>query len=484
MKVASLCQCKPTPGFRCRGTLHDCTGRQVAPVLLLWRREMSQLWIWVHPAASDALKSLGMAAASIAGIPYDSGTKFGQVHLTHMDRLCFYELTGPCSVEVLARAVPASACRDGPGARLWGQISCAKDTRFAFPPGAVLALDVDPEVLKAQAAPKLVQHTPGRVEAPWLKQWPEARDSMLWKCGDGDTDAERVPLLLVFRPGDKGYAAGVDVLIPSSHARQLWVRCVFAEARVLGVQDRHALLTEAGIAEFPFDFPEAEAGQAQAALEAEQSEALYARKPPAKRVNFGVIGVPHPHRAMWRELRADPIFLRLPLFGPGATLKDNSFLAVKLSCPARGTPRALCHLFTFSEGDYPRASMRQRGENPPELPTDWEKLRIIEPLHTRLRRKLQPKGDERVVCKRPLIGFTTSGCYSHREARGTGVGAVAGLAFVEAARLQVAYFGCESYESGLHVLGKPWVLLWGRNTTSRVYFPVWAKPVTAETGLG
>uniref|UniRef100_A0A0G4H0D6 Pop1 N-terminal domain-containing protein n=1 Tax=Chromera velia CCMP2878 TaxID=1169474 RepID=A0A0G4H0D6_9ALVE len=130
-------------------------------------------------------------------------------------------------------------------------------------------------------------------------------------CVQGHTEEEggacvRVPILLIFRGGSgekREWMSGWDVLAPQGAGLfKLLILAHRAGARVLGFRDRRKLHSLLGASEFPWDFPDTVAGR-QEAIGVER-EALEREKktPPAKRPNFGVLGVPFPFRPDWSVL--------------------------------------------------------------------------------------------------------------------------------------------------------------------------------------
>jgi len=536
-----------------------------------------RLVLWVHPAAAGAaMASLERAVAVVAA-------PAGPVSVPRLRRLegtAFLELTGPRALEILARAVPPSACASGAvAAEIWHSIAAeSAGTRLALPSGAVLALDVDRDDLAASATQATSAGAAGTSVsggAPahqWQLRWPaaaaEGNGRSFWSTfasaggavergsSAGADEAEgppssgghgRVPILFIFRGG-----AGVDVIVPPrSGAAQIWLRCAFAGARFAGFRDRHALHTAAGRPEFPFDYPEAAAGEEEARVAAGRGLERYLRRPPGKRPNFAALGTPCPHRADWCRVEASagarPIVLRPPALGPcsSAPLRDASFLAVVVRCPGRGVPRALCHLYLPEPGDFPaiaptppatRGSTQRSGgrhpigvrnldlPEPPVWPRD-SRAHLEEPLHKWLKRRRLRQREQRTTarrespvatptrpaaasaeleskqaevndgehatngaeCKtrRKLVGFVTSGGRSDLHGCGLGVGAVSARAFAMLLETLGAV-GSPSADAGAHCAGLAdrWILLWARNTSSLVYFPVWAQALRRDEGFG
>lgn len=532
-----------------------------------------RLWIWVHPAAaSDATASLARAVSSVseqdsrASAAAAGTARSGHVELQRVEGAAFLELIGQHALEVLARVVPPGAC-SGAAAALWAEVAQrAAGTRLVLPPGAALALDVDFTALRACAtalAPASVAGGRAEGASAWLAKWPShaSAGSRIWDWREeeqafragregegakpGFPSVQKVPVIFVFRRGDlQGHGAGADVLLPPrSGVKQLWLRTVFASTRTLGFRDRHALLAEAGIPDFPFDYPETAAGEAHAAAETAASAFRHQRRPPAKRVNFAVLGVPCPHAADWRLLVPPPAperphIERLALAGLGRKLADCSLIAVTVQCPGRGAPKSRCHLFCPMSTDYslvghvepeggsrpPSSNGRAYGRSgqrppawaspgPPEPGAAWDRMLLEEPLHKgrRLRtvRKREqeasraggpqeqpqrPAAPKAVEGLRPLVGFLTSGCYSHRQGCGVGCGAITIACFERLLHQQPSVWrpyvtvpcterphrvgaGCDTRDLAAH-----WVLLWARNTTSRAYFPVWARTALNNDG--
>ncbi|CAE8635345.1 unnamed protein product, partial [Polarella glacialis] len=316
---------------------------------------------------------------------------------------------------------------------------------------------------------------------------------------------------------------------------KLWVRCNFAGARTLGFRDRKAMFADAALPDFPFDFPETAAGEFEAESKAGKSLFRYQRRPPAKRPNFGLLAVAGPHAPAWHVAAASPPREPATEFRPSvcrpelaALLRQRtpfaacSFLAVTLRCPGRGVPKDLCHLFRPRPGDFPMLrsttaasavdgkGRRGKGKevvqalerSPAACPGTccWEDVKLEEPRHLAMRRSRARQRAQNAAnglaearpapppmpTLRPLIGFATSGCFSNRHGCGAGVGALAAEAFSEIAREQLAARSpADSISSDCRrITPRQWVLLWARNTTSLVYFPVWARCLPEDTGFG
>jgi len=457
------------------------------------------LWIWVHPSAeSDTHASLSHAADMVVredafARNVSASCQVKRIELTWLSGAGLFELTGPRSIEVLGRTLPLADSNNS-SAHIWREITTS--SRAKVPPaGAVLALDLNAELLNscvtrgAGGAVKSSSH-------PWVGKWPEhaSAGSSLWEAlrgltTSGATVSGRLSVLVIFRDSDS--LGGVDVVLPIGAAKKIWLRCVFASARILGVSDRHALHTEAGLHDFPFDFPETLAGDAVASSEASLSIEKYAKRPPAKRVNHGALAVPCPYAADWSLVRPGPPtrpdVLRLPRTR-SIPFCEKDLVAVILVCSLRRRPKVRCHLYALAPADFPvhrSRGTRRAAVEPPDLGAQ-RSMQIDEPLHRRMKRRELRRVRERdsqttsVTRRRPdepirqLIGFVTSGDFSYRRGRGAGVGAVAAVPFAVAFREQHSAGWSEG----------DWVCLWARNTTSLSYFPVWAKAACRDEGPG
>ncbi|ESS30442.1 POPLD (NUC188) domain-containing protein [Toxoplasma gondii GAB2-2007-GAL-DOM2] len=95
--------------------------------------------------------------------------------------------------------------------------------------------------------------------------------------------------------------SGIDLFLPvSSAVARLFVLLCRYGARPIGCRDRRKLLLESGAPDFPFDFPDSQAGTHAALCAAWQDELRHHRKPPGKRVNFAVNATPCPFFPTWR----------------------------------------------------------------------------------------------------------------------------------------------------------------------------------------
>jgi len=88
-----------------------------------------------------------------------------------------------------------------------------------------------------------------------------------------------------------------------------WNSLIYTGTRVGGQRERQTQAYEAGTAYFPRDYPSSSAYKEWAAGKASEEKAVWLRKPPAKRVNYGKLGVRSPWQADWEVvlgLKAEP----------------------------------------------------------------------------------------------------------------------------------------------------------------------------------
>lgn len=126
----------------------------------------------------------------------------------------------------------------------------------------------------------------------------------------------QIPLLLIQRGGpvsDKATISqkplashelieGWTMILPRGWGLPFWKSLVFAGCRVAGFQDVRAMHYESGFPCFPQDYPGTRAFEAQRQLNKKAAEEVWAKRPPAKRVNFTKRGVDHPFECAFETL--------------------------------------------------------------------------------------------------------------------------------------------------------------------------------------
>ena len=89
------------------------------------------------------------------------------------------------------------------------------------------------------------------------------------------------------------------LIVHSIWARAFWMSLVYANVRVGGLRERAEQDFEAGLATFPLDWPFTVAGEVEQQLLSAEAEAIYAKKPPAKRPNYTKLDTPSPFAPDW-----------------------------------------------------------------------------------------------------------------------------------------------------------------------------------------
>jgi ribonuclease P/MRP protein subunit POP1 len=126
----------------------------------------------------------------------------------------------------------------------------------------------------------------------------------------------KIPLLLVQRGGPMynksdvnqkplsthEFVEGWTVIIPRGFGLAFWKSLIFAGARVAGYKDVRAMHFESGFPCFPQDYPGTRAFESQRLMDKKAAEAIWEKKPPAKRVNFAKRGINHPFECAFETL--------------------------------------------------------------------------------------------------------------------------------------------------------------------------------------
>nr|XP_018905386.1 PREDICTED: ribonucleases P/MRP protein subunit POP1 isoform X2 [Bemisia tabaci] len=118
--------------------------------------------------------------------------------------------------------------------------------------------------------------------------------------------SSRIPILLIQRPGVQssskriGFGGGWDIISPAGWGMALWVGLVFRGCRAGGLREAISLSREMGTP--LFNEPDTEAGQISNESEKKANLDAYFRKPPAKRLNFILMGIPTPFDFQWSRL--------------------------------------------------------------------------------------------------------------------------------------------------------------------------------------
>ncbi|GAA5804971.1 hypothetical protein HPULCUR_010481 [Helicostylum pulchrum] len=315
----------------------------ICPISFLWKPHTKDtLWLWIHPAAiNEALEFIKLAVKE---------TKVENVQLNDLrEQVLRFELTGPRSTALL-QAILDPVQNDGTkGNQTWRDLSELRSS-CSLSPGSVLGLSVnDPRLKFPQKVPPRKNEISIEDQAKIQKvldQWPtDVSDTKIWdketrdilfekkiseyalnlrreqnlvpgtKLESTEADA-RIPILLVQRGGAAYTRAGITqkplstheliegwtVILPRGWGLAFWKSMVFAGARVAGFEDVRAMHFESGFPCFPQDYPGTRAFEVHRQLVKEAAEAIWEKRPPAKRVNFEKRGIEHPFECAFESL--------------------------------------------------------------------------------------------------------------------------------------------------------------------------------------
>uniref|UniRef100_A0A5S6PYK5 Ribonucleases P/MRP protein subunit POP1 n=1 Tax=Trichuris muris TaxID=70415 RepID=A0A5S6PYK5_TRIMR len=115
--------------------------------------------------------------------------------------------------------------------------------------------------------------------------------------------ANYIPLLLVCQnsPGS-GAPSGWDVIAPAGWGMALWLAMQYATARAVGLQFARTFQRECGVAPFPEDWPDTEAGKLDAKECSEAALSKHLSKPQSTRPSFSKLKIKYPFEFAWCEL--------------------------------------------------------------------------------------------------------------------------------------------------------------------------------------
>ena len=303
-----------------------------------------------------------------------------------------------------------------------------------------------------------------------------------------------VPVLLVHqdyqtstRASHSHCASGWTLICPKRWGMPFFVNLVYRCAHVCGLQELQQAAFESGSLHFPTDYPDAPASQQEWEEEGCALEEAYTRYPPAKRPNYGKLGVQSPFYIRWGGLfkqndedstegfyvlRSQPALQVLrAAASPSTTSKDavpeadlkgdiqRGLVALDVTMLRKGCPepRAMICLPTASDLDRYQSDPRYSGHEEDVKPSGMcvvekgsvhigqSKLRKQELKLAKKQWKKDVKKKEKSASptegqstaqplaetslqlyettpSRKVIGYITSGGFSHRLGCGRGVG--------------------------------------------------------------
>jgi len=322
----------------------------ICPITFLWQQHEGtstdrKVWLWIHPASfSEAWECLKEAQEKTN---YSEAVAVRDLR----DEILMFELTGPRSTAllqaILTTAEPTNNEQTDATSRsnntkandIW---HCMEHLRSSssLPAGAVLGITVqDPRLRFPQKLPRRTDVIPpadGEKLQQILAAWPnDVASSDLWneqvreelrkkkipeaqlnvrrsknllpgtKLELTDADA-RIPILLVQRgvanPTNKPisspeYQSGWNIILPKGWGVSFWKSLVFAGCRTAGLREQRAMQFESGKACYPYDYPDTKAYEVWESEQRVSAEAVWERKPPAKRLNYAKLGIEDPFGA-------------------------------------------------------------------------------------------------------------------------------------------------------------------------------------------
>jgi ribonuclease P/MRP protein subunit POP1 len=314
----------------------------ICPISFLWKpKTKDTIWLWIHPASfNEALTFIKKAIQE---------TKATNIQLTDLrDQILRFELTGPRSTPLL-QSILDPVSDNSVGNSVWKDLSQLRSS-CSLSPGSVIGLVVqDPRLKFPQKVPPRNNDIPVEEQQKIqriLDQWPaDTADTSIW---DADlrkslfknkipeyglnlrrqknlvpgtklqmtAEDSQIPLLLIQRGGPTFNKSGIrqqplssheliegwTVIIPRGFGLAFWKSLVFAGARVAGYDDVRAMHFESGFPCFPQDYPGTRAFEVNRQLVKKAAQAIWEKRPPAKRVNYIKRGVDHPFECAFETL--------------------------------------------------------------------------------------------------------------------------------------------------------------------------------------
>lgn len=109
------------------------------------------------------------------------------------------------------------------------------------------------------------------------------------KDEDDKEQSNIVTLILIRLPSicTNGFGTQYQLIAPEGFGQQVLRRLVYSGCKAIGIRELASIHFEAGIRQFPYHYPETEAGQNWLKnYESQNVIQKYALRPPSKRVNF------------------------------------------------------------------------------------------------------------------------------------------------------------------------------------------------------
>lgn len=124
----------------------------------------------------------------------------------------------------------------------------------------------------------------------------------------------RIPIMLIHRAVQSDDRKsrfppfhGLTLVVPAGWGMAFWQSLVFSGSLIGGLDERRTLLLEAGLPSFPAEYPFTKSGDEWWRIRAEEEEARWHRRPPAKRANYKSLGTSHPFLPNWAGLAGQEV---------------------------------------------------------------------------------------------------------------------------------------------------------------------------------
>lgn len=280
------------------------------------------------------------------------------------------------------------------------------------------------------------------------KQWPQPACELRLLKGttdndgdDGDEDKEKDSFTIYLQQDglDNGRQkdAGWNILLPTKHARTLWISLIFAGAKARGLRELYCAALEAQQPCFPNDYPDTAAYRSYTDqfIVAERLR-KHCRLPPAKRPNYERMGVespfapPFPAQAEMFVLRDRRLLRRIDKLLLSNTIGANSkeqvaeletelqrefpttsaeaWLTARVFLIGKGVPASGAAIFSFNDETIELQRQVEEALCNPDKPLPSIEWRAVQQL----------------MSDNDTIGYITSGAASLRLGHGFGIGHV------------------------------------------------------------
>jgi ribonuclease P/MRP protein subunit POP1 len=119
---------------------------------------------------------------------------------------------------------------------------------------------------------------------------------------------DRIPIVLIQQSleskdsNDSQAIHGWTLMVPAGWSMAFFNSLIYTGSRVAGQRERQTQAFESGTAHFPQDYPSTLAHEGWATKREEEEKGKWDRKPPAKRVNFDILGTMDPWKTNWHGL--------------------------------------------------------------------------------------------------------------------------------------------------------------------------------------